>query len=36
MSRLNLNFDFMSKRKLALTISLLLVIASVVLLLTRG
>ena len=36
MSILNLNFDFMSKRKIALTISLLLVIASIVLLLTRG
>ena len=36
MSMLNLNFDFMKIRKLALTISLVLVIASVVLLLTRG
>ena len=36
MSRLNLNFDFMKGRKLALTISLILVIASIVLLLTRG
>lgn len=36
MSRLNLNFDFMGHRKLALTISLVLVIASIVLLLTRG
>ena len=36
MSRLNLNFDFMSHRKLALTISLVLVIASIALLLTRG
>ena len=36
MSVLNLNFDFMSRRKLALTISLVLVIASVILLLTRG
>ena len=36
MSMLNLNFDFMKIRKLALTISLVLVITSVVLLLTRG
>ena len=36
MSRLNLNFDFMRYRKLALTISLVLVIASVILLLTKG
>lgn len=36
MSALNLNFDFMGRRKLALTISLVLVIASVILLLTRG
>ncbi|MDY6399792.1 MAG: protein translocase subunit SecF [Synergistales bacterium] len=36
MSMLNFNFDFMSRRKLALTISLVLVIASIVLLLTRG
>ena len=36
MSILNFNFDFMKHRKLALTISLVLVIASVVLLLTRG
>ncbi|MBR1485721.1 MAG: protein translocase subunit SecF [Synergistaceae bacterium] len=36
MSILKLNFDFMKIRKLALTISLVLVIASVVLLLTRG
>ena len=36
MSMLNFNFDFMRIRKLALTISLVLVIASVVLLLTRG
>ena len=36
MSVLNLNFDFMSRRKLALTISLVLVIASVILLLTKG
>ena len=36
MSRLNLNFDFMSHRRIALTISLVLVIASIVLLLTRG
>ena len=36
MSMLNFNFDFMKIRKLALTISLVLVIASVVLLLTRG
>ena len=36
MSMLKLNLDFMKIRKLALTISLVLVIASVVLLLTRG
>ena len=36
MSRLNLQLDFMRHRKLALTISLLLVIASVILLLTKG
>ncbi|MBQ7196095.1 MAG: protein translocase subunit SecF [Synergistaceae bacterium] len=36
MSMLNFNFDFMKHRKLALTISLVLVIASVALLLTRG
>ena len=36
MSRLNLHFDFMSRRKLALTISLVFVIASVILLLTKG
>ena len=36
MSALNLHFDFMSRRKIALTISLVLVIASVILLLTRG
>ena len=36
MSALNLNFDFMGRRKLALTISLVLVIASVILLLTKG
>ena len=36
MSMLNFNFDFMSRRKLALTISLVFVIASIVLLLTRG
>ena len=36
MSILNFNFDFMKIRKLALTISLVLVIASIVLLLTRG
>ena len=36
MSVLNLHFDFMSRRKLAMTISLVLVIASVILLLTRG
>ena len=36
MSALNLHFDFMGHRKLALTISLVLVIASVILLLTRG
>ena len=36
MSALNLHFDFMKYRKLALTISLILVIASVILLLTRG
>ena len=36
MSVLNFNFDFMKIRKLALTISLVLVIASIVLLLTRG
>ncbi|MBQ7734271.1 MAG: protein translocase subunit SecF [Synergistaceae bacterium] len=36
MSMLNLNFDFMKHRKLALTISLVLVIASIILLLTRG
>ena len=36
MSRLNLNFDFMSHRRLALTVSLVLVIASIILLLTRG
>jgi len=36
MSILRLDFDFMKIRKLALTISLVLVIASVVLLLTRG
>ena len=33
---MKLNFDFMKGRKLALTISLVLVIASIVLLLTRG
>ena len=36
MSTLNLHFDFMSRRKLALTISLVFVIASVILLLTKG
>lgn len=36
MSMLNFNFDFMKIRKLALTISLVLVISSIVLLLTRG
>lgn len=36
MSRLNLNFDFMSRRKLALGISAVLVIASLVLLFTKG
>ena len=36
MSMLKLNFDFMKVRKLALTISLVFVIASIVLLLTRG
>ena len=36
MSRLNLNIDFMKNRKIALTISLVLVIASIILLLTRG
>ncbi len=36
MSRLNLSFDFMGHRKFALTVSLVLVIASLVLLLTRG
>lgn len=36
MSILNLHFDFMNHRKLAMTISLILVIASVILLLTRG
>ena len=36
MSMLKLDFDFMKIRKLALTISLVLVIASIVLLLTRG
>ncbi|MBQ7219424.1 MAG: protein translocase subunit SecF [Synergistaceae bacterium] len=36
MSALNLNFDFMKHRKLAMTISLVLVIASIILLLTRG
>ena len=36
MSILKFNFDFMKIRKLALTISLVLVIASIVLLLTRG
>ena len=36
MSALNLHFDFMSRRKLALTISLVFVIASIFLLLTRG
>ena len=36
MSALNLHFDFMSRRKLALTISLVLVIASIFLLLTKG
>ena len=36
MSALNLNFDFMKHRKLALTISLVFVITSVILLLTRG
>ena len=35
-SRLNLNFNFMAIRKFALTVSLVLVIASIVLLLTRG
>ncbi|MBQ9404123.1 MAG: protein translocase subunit SecF, partial [Synergistaceae bacterium] len=33
---LNLKFDFMKHRKIALTISLVLVIASIILLLTRG
>ena len=36
MSKLNLNINFMGHRKLALTISLVLVIASIVLLFTRG
>ena len=36
MSALNINFDFMSRRKLALTISLVFVIASIFLLLTKG
>lgn len=36
MSRLNLQFDFMKHRKLAMTISLVLVIASIILMLTRG
>ena len=36
MSALNLHINFMKHRKLALTISLILVIASVILLLTRG
>ena len=36
MSALNLHIDFMKYRKLALTLSLILVIASVILLLTRG
>ena len=36
MSALNLHFDFMSRRKLALTISLVFVIASIILLLTKG
>ena len=36
MSRLNLNFDFMKHRRLALTISLVLVLASIIMLLTRG
>ena len=36
MSALNLHFDFMSRRKLALTISLVFLIASIFLLLTRG
>ncbi|MBQ4470426.1 MAG: protein translocase subunit SecF [Synergistaceae bacterium] len=36
MSMLNLKFDFMKHRKIALTISLVLVIASIILLLTRG
>lgn len=36
MSALNLHFDFMKYRKLALTISLVFVIASIFLLLTRG
>ena len=36
MSALNLHFDFMSRRKLALTISLVFVIASIFLLLTKG
>ena len=36
MSILKFDFDFMKVRKLALTISLVLVITSVVLLLTRG
>lgn len=36
MSRLNLNFDFMKHRRLALTISLALVIISIIMLLTRG
>ncbi|MBQ7560596.1 MAG: protein translocase subunit SecF [Synergistaceae bacterium] len=35
-SILNLNFDFMKHRRIALTISLILVIASIILLLTRG
>ncbi|MBR0152086.1 MAG: protein translocase subunit SecF [Synergistaceae bacterium] len=36
MSRLNLSFDFMGHRKFALTVSLVLVLASLALLLTRG
>ena len=36
MSSLNLNIDFMKHRRLALTISLVLVLASIILLLTRG
>ena len=36
MSSLNLNIDFMKHRRIALTISLVLVLASIILLLTRG